>query len=202
MQAIKHLRAKKNISQKELADKLNVSRSTISMWETGASQPDNENILKMAEIFNVSVDVIFGREAYPDRPESTGGKWIPVLGTIAAGVPIAAIEDIIDWEEITLEMANTGEHFALKIKGSSMEPLISESDVVIVKQQPDVDSGDVAVVIINGEDATIKKIKKMPEGVMLIPNNPAFEPRYYSNKEVEALPVQILGKVVELRRKF
>ena len=83
-----------------------------------------------------------------------------------------------------------------------MEPKFSEGDVVIVRKQPDVNSGDIAVVLVNGDDATIKKIKKRPEGVMLIPSNPNYEPMFYSNQEIEELPVVVLGKVVELRAKF
>ena len=99
-------------------------------------------------------------------------------------------------------MASQGEHFALKIKGQSMEPRIFEDDVVIVKKQDDCDSGDIAVVLVNGNEATVKRIKKRPEGLMLIPNNPAYEPMFYSNEEIENLPVRIIGKVVELRGKF
>lgn len=95
-----------------------------------------------------------------------------------------------------------GEYFALQIRGNSMEPKFSAGDVVIVRKQSDVNSGDIAVVLVNGDDATIKKIKKRPDGVMLIPNNPEFEPMFYSNQEIEELPVVVLGKVVELRAKF
>ena len=83
-----------------------------------------------------------------------------------------------------------------------MEPRIKDGDVVIVQKQDDCDSGDVAVVLVNGDEATVKRIKKEPEGIMLIPNNPSYEPKFYSNAEIENLPVKILGKVVELRAKF
>ena len=98
--------------------------------------------------------------------------------------------------------ASDGEYFGLQIKGHSMEPKISDGDIVIVRRQPDVDSGDIAVVLVNGDDATVKKVKKSPQGVTLIPSNPAYEPMYYTNAEIESLPVQILGRVVELRAKF
>lgn len=83
-----------------------------------------------------------------------------------------------------------------------MEPKISDGDVVIVRKQPDVDSGDIAVVLVNGDAATVQKIKKGPQGVTLIPSNPAYEPLYYSNDEIESLPVTIVGRVVELRAKL
>ena len=99
-------------------------------------------------------------------------------------------------------MAAKGEYIALKIKGDSMEPKISDGDVVIVRLQPDFNNGDIVIVLVNGDEATCKKIKKTPEGVMLISTNPAYEPMFYSKKQVGELPVRVLGKVVELRAKF
>ena len=79
---------------------------------------------------------------------------------------------------------------------------MSSGDIVIVRAQNDCDTGDIAIVLVNGDEATVKRIKKGPEGLMLIPNNPAYEPMYYSNAEIESLPVRVIGKVVELRAKF
>lgn len=127
---------------------------------------------------------------------------IPVLGAIPAGVPIEAIENIIDWEEITPEMANLGELFALRVKGDSMLPRIIEGDVVIVKQQDYADNGDTVVVYVNGYEATLKKIKFSDAGIYLIPNNPAYEAKFFTKAEVQTLPVRIYGKVIELRGKI
>ena len=128
---------------------------------------------------------------------------IPVLGTVVAGLPMEAIENIVDYEEITPALAAQGEFFALRIKGQSMEPRICEGDVVIVKKQEDIESGDTAIVLVNGGEATVKKVKKTEEGIMLIANNMAvYSPHFYSNKDIESLPVQIIGKVVELRGKL
>jgi repressor LexA len=143
--------------------------------------------------------------AEENRPAKEGkpkGVRIPVYGAVAAGIPIEAIEDIVDYEEIDQELAATGEFFGLRIKGSSMEPRICEGDVVIVRRQADADTGDVAIVIVNGYNATVKRIKKETTGITLIPFNPAYEVRYYSAEDVERLPVRIIGKVVELRGKF
>ena len=83
-----------------------------------------------------------------------------------------------------------------------MEPRIKEGDVVIIRKQEDVDTGDVAVVLVNGDSATVKRIKKETSGITLIPNNPAYDPKYYSNEDIQRLPVKIIGKVLELRGKF
>ena len=199
---LKSLREGRGLSQTALGRKIGVKQSTIGMWESGKNMPEFANLEKLSKVFGVSIDFLLGRSDYPDAPPSTGGVWIPVLGRVAAGVPIEAIEDIDDYEEITMDMAKGGEHFALKIKGDSMEPRMKSGDVVIVRCQADCDSGSIAVVIVNGQEATVKKIKKSPEGLMLIPTNPAYEPVFYSNVEIDRLPVRILGKVVELRAKF
>ena len=89
----------------------------------------------------------------------------PVLGVVRAGVPIHAEEDIIDYEEIPQEMARSGEYFGLRVTGSSMEPTLRDGDVIIVRKQPDVDNGDIAIVLVDGEDATVKEIRETPKGV-------------------------------------
>lgn len=141
------------------------------------------------------------KDIYKNKNKPKGIK-IPVLGVIPAGLPIEAIEDIIDYEEVTEEMAKTGELFALKIKGDSMTPRICHNDVVIVKKQNDCDSGDIAVVIINGENATVKQIKKDANGITLIPFNTNYQPTNYTNQEIKKIPITIIGKVIELRGKF
>lgn len=137
------------------------------------------------------------------KQDRDGYIHIPVLGRVAAGIPIDAIEEIIDWEDISADMAAGGaEYFGLQIKGDSMEPKISDGDIVIVRKQPDVDSGEIAVVLVNGDDATVKRVKKSAAGITLISNNPAYDPMFYSNEDIEKLPVAILGRVVELRAKI
>lgn len=132
-----------------------------------------------------------------------GAKRIPILGNVAAGIPIEAIEDIIDWEEIPESMCAGGkEYFGLQVKGDSMYPDYLEGDTVIVRKTPCCDSGDVCVVYVNGYDATLKQLRLGDDGsVTLLPRNPAYPPRTYTKEEVQSLPVSIAGVVVELRRK-
>ena len=202
---LKELREQAGYSQYSFADKFGVAQSTVGSWEAGKREPNFDTMQRLADFFGVSVDYLLGRETTPGgppEPSVPGSKWIPVLGKVAAGTPIEAIEDILDYEEIDAQTAASGDYFALQIKGQSMEPKISDGDVVIVRQQSDCDSGDIAVVLVNGDEATVKRIKKEPAGIMLIPNNPAYEPKFYSNDDIESLPVAIIGKVVELRAKF
>ena len=205
MNRIKELREMAGKQQKVLAIDLGVSQPTVSDWESGRKVPSAKSTSKLADYFQVPIDYLLGRESVtdgPPAPSRPGSKWIPVLGRVAAGTPIEAVEDILDYEEIDAKTAASGEHFALQIKGQSMEPRIKDGDVVIVRKQDGCDSGDVAVVLVNGDEATVKRIKKEPGGIMLIPNNPAYEPKFYSNEEIESLPIKIVGKVVELRAKF
>lgn len=197
---IRLLRKEANMTQQELASKLFVSQQAVGKWERGEATPNPETIVAMSKIFGVSADTILGESA---PPLSTGGSWVPVLGDVAAGIPIEAVENIVDYEEIDTAMAANGKYYGLRIKGSSMEPRIREGDVVIVRQQEDADTGDTAVVLVNGESATVKRIKKEPDGgLWLLPNNPAYDPQHYSPAEVADKPVRIIGKVVELRGKF
>lgn len=126
---------------------------------------------------------------------------VPVLGRVAAGIPISAIEDIIDYEEISEKMAHTGTFFALKIKGNSMEPKIENGSIVIVRQQEDVESGSIVIALVNGDDAVCKKLIKSKNGLSLVSLNPAYDPMIFTNSEVDSLPVKIIGKVVEIRTK-
>lgn len=130
------------------------------------------------------------------------GVTINVLGRVAAGIPIEAIENIIDTEEITEELAKTGDFFGLQIHGDSMEPKISEGDIVIVRKQEDAENGQVIIATVNGTDATCKRLRKYRDGIELISNNPSYEPMFFSNEEIESKPVKIIGRVVELRAKF
>ena len=134
---LKSLRSSHGLTQEELSKNLKISRSTIGMYESGARQPDFETLELIADYFNVDTDYLLGRTnktTYIPTP-SRKGIVINVLGRVAAGIPLEAIEDIIDTEEISEEMAKTGEFFGLQINGDSMEPKFSKGDVVIVRKQ-------------------------------------------------------------------
>ena len=200
MEILKELRSSMGFSQQKLADKLGVSRSTVAMWESGASQPDNDSLLHLAKIFNPSTDFLLGN--VEERYTSPKGVKVPVLGYIRAGIPLDAVEEILDYEEVDPAMAAKGDLFALRVKGDSMEPRIREGDVIICAETPCVESGTVAVVLVNGNEATVKKVVKHKEGLSLVAFNPAYSPMFYTNEECETLPVRIVGRVIELRGKF
>ncbi len=195
-QVLKTLRLRAKMNQSDLAEILNVERSTISRWESGTSSPPMGMIERLSEIFDVSFDVLMGKETQEEYIR------IPVLGEVQAGLPTQAVQDVLSYEYISSEMAKDGEYFALRIRGDSMSPRMTEGDIVIVKRQQDIKSGEIAVVMVGNDDATVKKIARHEDGITLIAFNPAYPPRFITNREIINLPVSILGKVVELRAKF
>ena len=185
-----------------LSSKLGLTPATISRYTNGKMTPKLPTLYSIAEIFKVNPLWLMGDDTNREEVKKKKAVQIPVLGFVRAGIPMDAVEYIIDYEEISEELARQGEFFALQIKGDSMEPKISNGDVVIVRKQPDIENGEIAIVLVNGDEATIKKVQKFQWGINLIPSNPAYDVRAYTNEQIESLPVQILGKVVELRAKF
>lgn len=197
---IYNLRKEKHITQNKICEYLGIDQSTLSLYEHNKRQiPDNIKI-KLAHFFNVSTDYLLGLNEENNNIEKKHGFKIPVLGTIPAGIPIEAITDILDYEEITEEMAKTGTYFALKVKGDSMMPSIQPNDVIILRRQDDAENGSICAVMVNGFDATLKKIKKDTNGIVLVPLNSNYEPLFFTNEEIITKPVRIIGKAVEIRR--
>lgn len=191
-----------NKSQKEVADAIEVSPQTFNTWCQAIALPRMGKVQRLADYFGIGKSDLIDENSHNDFEHPSKGVTINVYGRVAAGIPIEMIEDIIDTEEITQEMARAGEFFGLKIKGNSMEPRIKEGDTVIVRKQDDAETGDTVIVTVNGTDATCKRLKKYRDGIELIPNNPSYDPKFYTNEEIESKPVRVIGRVVELRAKF
>lgn len=199
---IKQLREANSLTQEELAKRLETSKQTIYKYENQIiTNIPSDKIEILAKIFKVSPIYLMGWDEVKEEPKKKAVK-IPVLGRVAAGVPIEMIEDVLDYEEITEDMAKHGEYFALKIQGDSMTPRIWNNDVVIVRQQDDAENGDIVIAAINGEDAVCKRLQKYNDGIALISLNPQYEPIYFKRDEVDEKPVRIIGKVIELRGKI
>lgn len=207
---IKFYRKRAGMTQQMLSDKIQLSRSYLTDVENGRYNPSVKTLKKIAAALNIMT-----KNLIDDGHQSNIGNFtavnfankngvkIPVLGRVVAGIPIDAIEDVIDHEEIPAHMAKTGDYFCLKIVGNSMYPQMMEGDIAVIRQQPDVESGEIAVVLVNNCDATIKQIKKSEQGITLIGFNVSeYTPTLYTNQEIENLPITIVGKVVEIRRKL
>ena len=194
------LRKKKGLTQMQFAKLIGVSTSTVAMWETGQRKPDYHTISRLCEFFAVGFEELLGMESVNQPPAED--IPVPVLGQIRAGQPATATENVIGYEKINDTLARTGEIFALKIKGDSMEPKISDGDIVIVRKQSTAVNGQTVVAMVGREEATVKKIYFHKDGITLVPTNPEYIPMHYDAQECENLPVTVVGVVIELRSKF
>lgn len=219
---INELCKEKGVSRRQMEREAGLGTGSTSKWK-GQFRPNQASMKKLSEYFGVSIAYLQGESDFRTEQEAIIQGWnrtidtealedetkkyekgqlIPVLGNVIAGIPIEAVEEILDWEEISVKLARTGEFFGLKIQGDSMSPRILEGDVVIVKQQPDADSGDIVIAKVNGDDACCKRLIKNKDGITLQSLNPNYAPMYFSREDILERPVTIIGKVVELRGKF
>lgn len=192
---IKERRLNLGLTMKQLATKAHASESAVSRWESGEIENmKRETIMRVSDALHISPLVFLGY----DVDDKTYIK-IPIIGHVVAGTPIFAEENIEGMVDIDSKHS-VGTMFALRVHGHSMEPNLLENDLLIVRQQSDVDSGDVAIVLINGDEATVKQVHKSKGGITLVGFNLAvYPPHFYSNKEIEELPIRIIGKVIESR---
>lgn len=193
------LRKELNLTQEELAQKIGYTRTAISAWEIGRNEPSNTDTIKLAEYFGVSTDYLLGKS--DNRNSDIPVSKIPILGTVKAGYDWLAEENIIDYITLKENIPNVDEYYALRITGDSMLPLLAEGDLVIVHDQDDVESGQTAVVLINGEEATVKKVVKTNEGIELHAMNPYYPVRKFTFEDMQKIPVKIIGRVREAKIK-
>ena len=206
----------RNIKPVELHEKTGLSESLISKYLSGNAIARQDKIsiladtLKINPVWLLGYDVSMNKETKPQSVSSSNS--ILVYGTIPAGIPLECIEDILDTEEISTDMLKGGkQYFGLQVKGNSMNPDYLDGDTLILLKQDDCESGDDCVVMVNGDDGTFKRVIKNQEAhtIRLQPLNtsldenglPLYEPRTFTEEEIQQLPVRILGIVVEIRRK-
>lgn len=195
---IKKRRLELDLTLEEVGTIVGVSKSTVMKWETGyIENMKRDKIALLAKALRVSPLWVMGMDEvdYEKLPSNVypihRRKLIPLLGTIAAGQPIIAEEQV---EYLVANESDIEAHFALKIKGDSMiGARIHDGDIVFIRQQPDVEDGEIAAVLIDGE-ATLKRVYKMPGRVQLRAENPKYEPRDFTDKNCNDF--KILGKAV------
>lgn len=210
----KKICSEKGIRPTKVISDLGLSSSNMTNWKNGRT-PKTEVAQKIADYLGVSLDYLLGNtnslfNEMVNRVYNVASKGldfktenlIPVLGCVRAGYPMYAEENIIDYEEISNEMARSGEYFALKVKGDSMIPRFVDGDIVIVKKCETVENGEIAIVMVGQDEATIKKFYRTAVGVQLVATNPNYPAMTFTPEQVDSLPVTISGKVVELRAKF
>lgn len=207
---LKKIRKSKDLSLRQVDYKSDVSFSHLSMIENGSRKPSPLTLKELAKIYNLDYIDLYEKAGYLDLAEKerlgtknpSSSAVVFVYGTIPAGIPMECIEDIIDTEEISADMLKGGkQYFGLKIKGNSMYPDYLDGDTIILEKTDDCESGDECCVMVNGSDGTFKKVIKNENGIILQPLNSEYQPMFYTNEQIKSLPVRIIGKVVELRRK-
>ena len=217
---IRNKRESLGITQDELAYRMGYkSRTSITHIEQGGDDVTLKTVHRVAAALNCDYHILLGwvkddsetiqetasqivKEAANLVANRPGVSRIPVLGRVAAGSPITATEEIIDYEDISEERAKTGEYFGLRIKGDSMTPRINDGDTVIVHQQDCAEDGEIVIALINGDDAVCKKLKIYGDSIALVSLNPAYDPLIFSAEEQANKPVRIIGRVVELRARL
>lgn len=204
---IKQMRQEKDLTQYELAKILGLSGdSAVANYENGRSIPKDEVKYKLCNLFGCSMDYLMGKDdlkkALNKKETFSKSISINVYGTIPAGIPLEMIEEIIDTEEISLDdIKGDKQFFALKIRGSSMEPEYLNNDIVIFEKIEDCESGEDCVVMVNGNEGTFKRVLKNKNGITLKPLNSQFKEMHFSNEDIKNLPIKILGRFYELRRR-
>jgi len=208
MESLRQIRKLKNKSQQDIANVLGMSRPMYSAYESGRFKISDENIAKLAEYYDVPVDVLTGKVDLKKTIKDlevveTSTTQIPVVGHIRAGYDGIAeqiIEGYVEIEEsITKRFPGC---FALNIYGNSMEPEIHSGDRVIVYPTTCVKTGDVAIICLNGDEATIKRVRIDEDGITIIPTNPRYSSITYTPEEVKSLPVIICGRVIQVRHDY
>ena len=192
----------RNIKPIELSEKTGIDKSKISSYMSGRYKAKQDGVYLLAQALNVSEVWLMG---YDVPMESIPIKKIdkikiPVLGKVKAGYDYLAQENIIGYESID-NVSDPENYYALQVTGDSMEPLFSDGDIAIVHKQDDFDSGNTCIILVNGDEATVKKVVKMDDGIDLIAMNPYYPVRHFTKNEMNEIPVKVIGKVVEARKR-
>ena len=189
----------KDLTQTELASKIGITNVTISRYLSGERKPRIEIVTKLAEVLGTTVDYLLGSE----RKTENDKRLLPVLGTVKAGYNYLAEENVIDYIDPSMNITDPENYFGLVVKGDSMAPLFGEGDYLIVrKMDGEFNNNDIGIVLINGEEATIKKVVKTEIGIELHAFNPYYPTKKFTYEEMQKLPVKVIGVVVRQIRNW
>jgi repressor LexA len=201
MNRLKELRHNRGVSQQVIADLLNVTKATYSRYESGQFEPAQASLIRLADYFHVTIDYLLKHQNV--EPTFNASTKIPIFHQITSYIPLHAETNIDGYEEIPLNMSLRGNYFALHAAGKSMEPEIHDQDVVIIRRQDSINSGDTAVVFLGTGNAVIRNIEKTENGMLLIAYNLSIcRPHFYTQEDLKKIPIKIIGRVMEIRRKI
>lgn len=199
---LKRLRQEKNLTQQKLADLLGISRSAIGMYENGERQPDFETSELIADFFNVRLDDLISSRKSELIPLDIKNVYMrPIYESAAAGFNVIARNTIIGYVPTYISAPSEQEKYIwVNVVGDSMSPLIDDGSRILVKKQESVDNGQIAVALIDGEEAVVKRVKYGVNWLELISANPYYPPRRFENSEMNR--VKILGLVKEVSKEL
>ncbi|HCY2769765.1 TPA: LexA family protein [Staphylococcus aureus] len=199
---IKSRRKELNLTLEQVGDLVGVGKSTVRKWETGdIENMKRDKIVKLAKALRVSPSYIMGIEDEKPQLETIPVKKIPVVSKISAGIPIYTEENLIDYIYFATKNLNSNkEEFGLQVSGDSMDKLFQDGDVVVVEKDSTVENGQLGVVLVNGYNGTVKRIRYNNDQIILIPesNNPSHYPQVYGKDD----EVKIVGRVVASQKLF
>lgn len=202
----------RNIKATELSTKTGIAKSSLSEYINGKYEAKQDGVYLLAKALNINeswlmgLDVPMERETLQELKSSISLKElfkdkVPLLGTVKAGYDYLANENIVDYIAINFNKEDY-EYYALKIIGDSMETIMSDGDYVVVQKQNEFNSGDYCVVLINGEEATVKRVFKLETGIKLVALNPLYKDANYTFEDIEKIPVQVIGIIKQLIKNF
>lgn len=199
---IKSRRKELNLTLEQVGDLVGVGKSTVRKWETGdIENMKRDKIVKLAKALRVSPSYIMGIEEEQPQLETLPVKKIPVVSKISAGLPIYSEENLIDYIYFATNKLNSDkEEFGLKVSGDSMDKIFRDGDIVVVEKDSVVENGQLGVVMINGYNATVKRIRYNGNQIILIPesNNQEHLPQVYGKDD----EIKIIGRVVASQKLF
>lgn len=201
MNKLKELRHARGVPQQLLADLLHVTKATYSRYENGQFEPTQASLIQLADYFHVTIDYLLGRKII--KTEIGKSTKIPIFHQITSDIPIHVTTDIDGYEEISRATSVHGDYFAFRMPDSSMEPELHQNDVVIASHQNDITATDLCIVFIGHSNATVRKVQKEKDGVLIIGYNfSSCVSHFYTSQETRELPIKIIGTVTEIRRKL
>lgn len=202
-----YARKNKGLTLEEVGKQLGVSKTAVLKWERGQVRKMKLPMVEtLARIYDVSPAWLMGLEAPMDNRFYGRSKkaWlIPILGTVKAGYDSLVDDNVLGYAPIDkVSYADSENYFCLKVKGDSMQPELYPNDLVVVHKQDFFEDNDLCIVLVNGDEATIKRVRKIDKAIVLQPTNPNYDPLIFTEEDIIAKPVEIIGVVKELKRNY
>ena len=207
---LKNIRENKDLSLRQVDYISSISFSHLSMIENGTRKPTALTLKELAKVYNIDYIDLYEKAGYIDLAESErlsknetyiNKQAYPLLGTVKGGYDYLVAENIVGHVTIDNNVTDVENYYALKVTGDSMYPLMGQDDIIIVHRQTTFENGQTCIILINGDEATVKNVFKTDLGIKLVALNPYVPPREFTYKEMEQIPVKIIGIVKEVRNR-